>query len=171
MAIILRIVVGVALLTLGRRLFWLFVAGIGFVAAITLATRLLHNQPEWLILVLALFVGLIGALLAVLLERLAIGVAGFLAGGYFALSLVEALGLRVGPVSWLPFLIGGVLGAVLVIALFDWALILLSSLTGASLIAQSLPLTPPIRILLFAIVLIIGIIIQASLMAGEQRPA
>jgi len=171
MAIILRVLVGAALLTLGRKLFWLFVAGIGFVAAITLATRLLHNQPEWLIIVLALFAGLIGALLAVFLERLAIGIAGFLAGGYFALSLVEALGFQVGPVSWLPFVIGGILGAILVITLFDWALILLSSLTGASLIAQSLPLAPPIRILLFAIVLIVGIVIQASLMAGEQHPA
>jgi uncharacterized membrane protein YsdA (DUF1294 family) len=165
---VVRILVGVALFTLGRRLYWLFVAGVGFVVAMALATRLLQNQPEWVILILALVAGVIGALLAVFLQRVAVGIAGFLAGGYLVLSLIEIFGLRPGELSWIPFLIGGILGAILAAALFDWALILLSSLTGASLLAQSIPVEPSIRILLFLGALVLGILVQAGMMRGEK---
>ena len=41
----LLLVVGALLLTLGKRLFWLFVAGAGFLAGLQFAPRLLPGQP------------------------------------------------------------------------------------------------------------------------------
>jgi hypothetical protein len=165
-----RIVVGIALLTLGRKLFWLFVGVAGFVFGFSLATQFLHGQPDWIALVIALVAGLVGVLFALFLQRLAVGVAGFIAGGYILINLLNALGWQTGGVSWLPFVIGGIIGAVLVLILFDWALIILSSLTGATLIAQAIHFGPLITALAFIVLLILGIVIQASMMREREQP-
>jgi hypothetical protein len=165
-----RIVVGIALLTLGRKLFWLFVGVAGFVFGFGLATQFLRGQPDWIVLVIALVAGLVGVLFALFLQRLAVGVAGFIAGGYILINLLNALGWQTGGVSWLPFVIGGIIGAVLVLILFDWALIILSSLTGATLIAQAIHFGPLITALAFIVLLILGIVIQASMMREREQP-
>lgn len=168
---IVRILVGVALLILGRRLFWLFVGLVGFVAGITLATQFLSGQPDWLVLVIALVAGLLGVLLALFLQQLAVGVAGFVAGGYIIVNLLSMLmGETDQLLYWLIFLIGGIIGAVLVILLFDWALIVLSSLTGATLIVQAAGLNPTLTLVLFVVLLVVGFVIQASSMTEREQP-
>jgi hypothetical protein len=72
MITVLQIVAGIGLLVLGRKLFWLFVSGIGFVAALALASRFLGGMPEWLQILLAVGVGLVGALVAIFLQKAAI---------------------------------------------------------------------------------------------------
>lgn len=168
---IVRILVGVALLILGRRLFWLFVGLVGFVAGITLATQFLSGQPDWLVLVIALAAGLLGVLLALFLQQLAVGVAGFVAGGYIIVNLLSMLmGETDQLLYWLIFLIGGIIGAVLVILLFDWALIVLSSLTGATLVVQAAGLNPTLTLVLFVVLLVVGFVIQASSMTQREQP-
>lgn len=170
---ILSILIGILVLTLGRKLFWLFVAVVGFAFGASLGSQFFQGQPDWVILIIALGAGLLGALLALFLQNVAIALAGFIGGGYIALYLVNALGWGTpGGSTWLPFLIGGVIGVVLMIALFDWALIVLSSLIGAGLTVQAIPLRRPIEGLLFIILLIVGIAVQASLMGRDRsQPA
>ena len=55
--IVLEILVGVALLSLGRKLFWLFVSGVGFASGALLATVVLQNQPIWVTLLVAVGAG------------------------------------------------------------------------------------------------------------------
>jgi hypothetical protein len=167
---IFRILAGVALLTLGRKLFWLFVGMIGFVVGISLAGQFLRGQPDWVILIIALAAGLLGALFALLLQRLAVWLAGFIAGGYIAISLLSALGWGTDRLPWIPFIIGGIIGAVLVMVLFDWTLIVLSSLTGATVIVQETHFGRPIMVLLFVVLFAVGILIQASLMRQDRSP-
>jgi hypothetical protein len=164
---ILRILIGILVLTLGRRLFWLFVGVVGFALGFTFATEFFQAQPGWLI-VIALGIGLLGALLAVFVQQIAIGVAGFIGGGYITLTVANALGWDPGPAAWLPFLIGGVFGLVLMIVIFDWALIVLSSLVGAGLIVEAIQLREPVEVALFVILVIVGIVVQASLMQRDQ---
>ena len=85
---IILVILGVVLLALGRKLFWLFVGGVGFVAGLTLTTQLLGEQPFWVILLVAALAGLVGSVMAVFLQRLMIAVAGFLAAGYVLVSLL-----------------------------------------------------------------------------------
>jgi hypothetical protein len=59
------------------------------------------------------------------------------------------------------FLTGGVLGAILVAAAFEWALILLSSLAGASILVEVLTLRRPVAILLFLGLAALGVVVQA----------
>ncbi len=169
---ILRILIGILVLTLGRKLFWLFVAVVGFAFGAALGTQFFQGQPDWVILVIALGAGLLGALLAVFLQQIAIAVAGVIGGGYIALILLNALGWDPGTASWLPFLIGGIIGLVLMIVLFDWALIVLSSLVGASLIVQAIQLREPVEIALFVVLIVVGIAVQASLIGRDRsQPA
>jgi len=79
---LLRVLVGAFLLGFGRSLYWLFVGGVGFLAANTLASRLLEGSPRMLVLAIAVAAGLLGALLAILLQKFAVGLAGFLAGSW-----------------------------------------------------------------------------------------
>jgi hypothetical protein len=127
---LINIILGGALLVAGRKLFWLFVGVAGFIAGMQLATQYWQG-PELLAIVFGLVVGVIFAVLAIFLQGVAIAVAGFLAGGYILTVLAGMLGLNQDAFSWIVYLIGGVIGALLVIVLFDWAIITLSSLAGA----------------------------------------
>jgi hypothetical protein len=166
---IVRLLVGGALLVLGRKLFWLFVAAVGFAAGWAVATDLLRVQPEWLALVIALGIGVVGALVAQFVQRLAIGLAGFLAGAFLALSLVSLLHLEAAWWGWLAFLAGGILGAVLLAATFEWALIGLSSLAGAVLVAGALNLSSTMHLLVLIGLFVVGVIVQSALRDGAGK--
>ncbi len=160
----LRILAGIGLLLLGRKLFWLFVGLIGFIWGIHAATSLFPGQPEWIVLAIALMAGVLGALIALFLQWLAVGLAGFLAGGYVAVRLLNVAGLTTGNMYWIIFLIGGIIGLILMVILFGWALIILSSLVGAGLITESIPGAHSGALILFFVLVIVGILIQSRLM-------
>ena len=171
MLVISRILVGLLLLVLGRRLYWLFVAGIGFLTGLQLAPRLLPEQSETMIVIVALGLALVGALVAVVATKVVLGIIGFAAGGGIAVLLLRNLGVDGDAVALVVYLVAGLVGALLVLAVFDWALIGLSSLAGASLIVMSverlLELPPMAGGALVIVLAAIGILIQANLL----RPA
>jgi hypothetical protein len=158
---------GVLLLLLGRKLFWLFVAVVGFLAGMTFMPELLPNQPDSVILTISLIAGLLGALLAALLQKLAVGLAGFAAGGYIVYYLLEFIAVNLGDYQWMAILAGGILGALLAGSMFDWALILLTSASGATLISQGLNLSMPISAFVLAALFIFGIFAQGNIKAKE----
>ncbi len=164
----LRILAGIGLLVLGRKLFWLFVGLIGFMWGIHAARTFFPGQPEWIVIAIALMAGVLGALIAVFLQWLAVGLAGFLAGGYIAVRLLHVAGLTTGNLYWIIFLIGGIIGLILIIVLFGWALIILSSLVGAGLITESIPLAHSGALILFFILAIAGILIQSRLIRARS---
>ncbi|MGA9533778.1 MAG: DUF4203 domain-containing protein [Anaerolineales bacterium] len=161
-----RLLIGAALLTLGRRLFWLFVAGVGFVIGLRLTGTFFSGWPMWLLVLIALIAGLISAALAVLFQRIGIAVAGFIAGGYAVYSLVELFSNQDGSWLWVVYAIGGIFGAILLSVLFDWALIVLSSITGSIIVLQAIDLAMAWRGLLFFALLIVGVIFQST---GQNR--
>ncbi len=163
---LLRILAGIVFLLAGRRLFWLFVGLIGFMWGIRVATHFFPGQPEWMILAIALVAGILGALLALFLQWLAIGLAGFSVGAYIVLHLVHLSKWETGQADWILFFVGGVLGALLIIILFDWALIILSSLAGAGLITESLHFEQGSGMLLFIGLFIVGVVVQSRLKKG-----
>jgi len=166
---IVNILVGVALLFFGRRAFWLFVAGAGFVAGLSLANKLL-NVPESVGLVIGIGVGLLAALLAVFVQRFAINLAGFLVGGYIVLQVLPMLNLEG---SWwttvLAFIIGGVIGVILVGMFLDWALISLSTLAGAALVTNAFNLSGGLGMTAFVVLIVIGVVFQGRELRGHKR--
>ena len=164
---VISLILGVALLVAGRKLFWLFVGAAGFVTGMQLATQFWQG-PEFLAIIIGLVVGVIFALLAIFLQRIAIAIAGFFAGGYILTALALMLGLDTGALVWIIYVIGGIIGVILVSFLFDWAIITLSSLAGASLITQALLLPSGIGGVIFIVLVIVGVVIQGSGMQREK---
>jgi hypothetical protein len=108
-------------------------------------------------------IGLVAAILSIFLQRLVVAIAGFFAGGYFLSSVaVVAWPQNQQAIAWIAFLVGGIIGAVLTAALLDPALILLSSLAGATALAQNVPLSPPGKSAVFVVSLIVGIVVQGA---------
>jgi len=166
---IIRLAVGAVLLVLGRKLFWLFVAAVGFAAGWTVTADLLHVQPEWLALAIAIAAGVLGAVLATFVQKIAVGLAGFLAGAFLAAGLMPMLNLAAGPWAWVAFVVGGILGAVLLGAAFEWALIGLSSLAGAMLIANALDLSSTLHLLVLLGLFAVGVVLQSALKSGPAK--
>jgi hypothetical protein len=156
--------IGVLILFFGRKLFWLCVAAVGFAAGVEMAPHLIHEPSPLLALTIALVLGFIGALLALFLQKVAIAIAGFFAGGKLAVAISAAFFAQHAQYFGLTFLIGGIIGAVLLLVLFDWALIVLSAVVGAYLIESAIALPPTGTGILFIVLVVVGVLVQAGLL-------
>ena len=159
---IVGVLIGVVILFFGRKLFWLCVAAVGFAVGVEIAPHLVHEPSSLLALIIALVLGLLGALLALFLQKIAIAVLGFLAGGYLANALAAAFFVHYAQYATIIFVVGGIIGAILLLALFDWALIVVSSLMGAHLIQSAIVLPQTGSTIVFIGLVIIGILVQAA---------
>jgi len=164
------LLIGIAILLLGRKLFWLSVAAIGFVIGVQMAPSLFPHQAEIYVLAFGLFLGILGAVLALFLQGIAIALAGFVFGSHLGMALATALSTGGGDNVWIFAIAGGVIGAVVMIAFFDWALIILSSLVGAHLIVDAIRMNSSAKLVCFVVLVVAGIVIQASL-PGRRRIA
>jgi len=156
--------IGAVTLLFGRKLFWLCVAAVGFAAGVEIAPHLVHEPSPLLALAVALVLGLIGALLALFLQKVAIAVGGFVTGGKRASASAAAFLVHYAQYSTIIFLVGGLIGAILLLALFDWALIVVSSLIGAHLIVYQSAIALPQSgsIIVFIGLAVLGVLVQAA---------
>jgi hypothetical protein len=160
-ATIVGVVIGVVILFFGRKLFWLCVAAVGFAVGLQIAPLLVNEASSLLALVIALVLGVLGALLALFIQKVAIAVLGFLAGGKLATAIAAAFFVQHAQYSTIIFVIGGIVGAILLMAVFGWALIVVSSFIGAYLIQSAIVLPPTGLTLVFIGLAILGIFVQA----------
>ena len=160
---------GVALLLAGRRLFWLFVGIVGFVAGLRFADAVFDGSPQnhWIV---ALLCGLVGVFLALFLQRVAVAVTGFLVGGFAAVRLLGLDLAQPGLVPLLVLVVAGVVAALLALLLFNAALIVLSSLAGAGLILDAFALPEGWATLAFVALVILGLVVQARITARRAPP-
>ena len=165
---LLALLAGLVLLVAGRRLFWLFVGVVGFITVYRWFEPYPAAQPSgrWLLAILAGFVGIV---LAIFLQRVAIAMAGFFAGGWFAVHLLGLHMAHPHGADLLIFGIAGVIAAVLAVALFDLALIVLSSLAGSDLIVGALHPRREIATLLLLGLAVVGIAVQMGITARRRR--
>jgi len=161
-------VVGVIILLFGRKLFWLCVAAVGFAVGVELAPHLVQQPSPLLALTFALILGFVGALLALFLQKIAIAIVGFISGGKLALAVAAAFVGNAVEFYWIIFIIGGIVGALLLLLLFDWALIFLSSMVGAYLILSAVKVPPTGTTILFVVLVIVGVLGQEGAL-GRSR--
>lgn len=161
-------ILGGALLLAGRKLFWLLVGAIGFVIGVEVAARFFHGS-NLIALLAGLLLGVVFAVLAIFVESIAIGIAGFLGGGYILQSLAAFVGFDQGALTWIAFIVGGIIGVILVAALLDWALITISSLAGASMVLSAFRLGQVNGGLLYLVLVIIGVAVQGSVLRQERH--
>jgi hypothetical protein len=159
---IVGVLIGVVILFFGRKLFWLCVAAVGFAAGVQIAPLLVNEPSSMLALVVALVFGVLGALLALFLQKIAVAVLGFLAGGKLSTAIAAAFFVHYTQYSTIIFVVGGIIGAILLLSLFNWALIVVSSFIGAYLIQSAIVLPPTGSTLVFIGLAIVGMFVQAT---------
>jgi hypothetical protein len=170
---ILSIVLGIILLTTGKKLYWLFVGMVGFVIGLALATQFVKLDPPWLIYIVAFGGGLVGAVLGIYAQKFAIALVGFIVGGYGAIYIAGLFGIKAEPFNWMAFIIGGIVGLLLVASIFDWALYILSAWAGSTLITRTLTegvgMNEIVGLVLFFILFVVGIIFQAGIFMEKPK--
>lgn len=163
--LLLLVGVAAALLFFGRRLFWLLVGVTGAVATLWLTTRVLELETGVASILAALAAGLVGALLAVLLQKAAVALVGFLGGAWAVLllfGLFEPSHLPGEPwvIQAVAAVVGGVLGALAAAWLFEAALVVLTSLGGALLLVETLGLDHLAALVTGIALALVGVVTQ-----------
>jgi hypothetical protein len=170
MSMLVTLLLGAALLVFGRKLFWLAGAAIGFLFAMSFARHFFPDASQTVSLVVALGFGLLGAALAFFLQKIAVWVIGFLVGGFLLMNIGHALGFDTSPYPLIAFILGGVLGGIIVHFLLDWALIILSSVAGAFLVVHALNLGRFLDSVVVLVLAVVGILIQSRLKRVKRAP-
>ncbi len=158
---IINILTGILFLLVGQRLYWLFIAGLGFLFGFEFSTAFFFGYAHWQKLVISLIFGLLGLVSALFLQGLAIILTGFITGGYLFLNLWKFMGWEIGW-WWILFFISGVVTSILLANFFNPVLILLTSFIGTLLIIQFFPLIPVMKIIFFIAIFAIGIFVQSN---------
>lgn len=164
---IIKAMLGAVLLFFGRPLYWAFVVVVGFLVGGQLAELALADQAAWVRLIAALVAGGAGVLLAIFAQRFAFALGGLYAGGYLALFVAQTIQPDGNQILW--FVLGGAIGAVIAALIMDWAIIVLSSLVGASVIVTAFAIDPLISMILYLLFVTIGILIQAKFCGGNKK--
>jgi hypothetical protein len=171
---LLNIVLGIILLTMGKKLYWLLVAVVGFMIGLILATQYIQLDPPWLIYIVAFSAGVIGAVLGFYVQKLAIALVGFIVSGYGAVYLAGLLGITTEPFNWMAFIIGGIIGLLLVASIFDWALYILSAWAGSTLVTRTLTegvgMNETLGLILFFVLFVAGMVLQTGIYREKPKP-
>jgi len=162
-----RVLLGCTVLLAGRNIFWLFIAVIGFLLGTELAQLWLADQPLWLVLAAGIVLGLAGAVLAVVYERVAFALAGFYAVAFLVITHADKPGFVNMP-AYMPY-VAGAFGALLAVLLTDWTIIVLSALAGAAAIVSVFALQTLVETVSFLALAVIGILVQWSLFTRRRQ--
>lgn len=157
------VIAGIILLLFGRKLFWLFLGIAGFLFGMEITPLFFGGQPQWLQLCLALGMGCLGALLAMLAQRVAFAFAGFSAGMYLALMLAPSFAGAESDTVLLIAIGAGIIGAVCAALIMDSAITILACLIGAGAIVGELHTDHSLQILAFVILAVSGFLFQEKL--------
>ena len=176
---ILLIVVGVAVLVLGKRLA-VMGAAVGLLLGVGLLALFPGTSGPWVTfgvpIALAL-VGFFGAAFAKGLVDIVVLVLGALAGAAIVLGVLDLFGVDAGVMRWLLAVVGGVVGLVLIRRARrggkDWGILILAGLVGALLVTRGLTqLLPSLQGAIGTLIVIVlagaSIAFQGGLLGGRK---
>ena len=130
-------------------------------------TPLLPPQwPVWSSYVFMLGLAVAAAFVTIRRERFGYFLSGFLVGSYF---LVEYYEPGVLTLPLLPFLVGGVIGSIIIGIFTEWALMVVSCLVGAYFITSMFTLSPTAEILVGSGLFVLGALTQVILMQMQGK--
>jgi len=157
---------GVMILFLGRELSFLFSGAMAAFLGFRLTPLLPAAWPSWSDTAFVLALAVVAAILTIINEGAGYYVCGFLIGGYI-LSEIYAPNSLIIPI--LPFIVGSVLGAVLIGIFTDWAMIIVSTFIGTYIIYGALPMIGTARTLTSAGIFIVGALAQVVLFQMQKH--
>ena len=163
---LLRGVIAGILLFLGRELNFLFAGATAAFIGLRLTPLLPSQWPWWSDYAFMAALAIIAIALTLSSERLGYFLSGFLAGGYFLIELYQP-GVLTFPLQL--FILGGILGSLLIGFFKDWALILVTCLIGAYYVTNLFRLSYTAQILVASGLFLIGMLTQLILLRMEKN--
>jgi len=157
---------GIMILFLGRELSFLFSAAMAAFLGYRLTPLLPSAWPAWSDTAFVIALAVAGAILTLIDKGAGYYVCGFLIGG-FIFSEIYAPNSLIIPI--LPFIVGSVLGAVIIGLFTDWAMIIVSTFIGTYIIYGTLPMVGTARTLASAGIFIIGALAQVVLFQMQKH--
>jgi hypothetical protein len=165
------LIAGCMLLVAGRRAIWLFLGLAVFAVTVALIQHYLPSLDQRTLVVLSLIAGFVAAVASVMLARALIWVGGFVGGGYVGVIAWGTL-IPAGPAfPWLAFVVGGVVGMLVVKFLFETLLVLASSAVGAALLVHVLGIDGTPGLIVLVVLTAAGVIAQRKLLPGKTSRA
>lgn len=164
--LIVRGVIGAIILFLGHELNFIFAGGMAILIGFRLTPKLPPAWPPWGDYAFIIGIAILAAGIVIANERTGYFLSGFLAGGYLLIEYFEP-GLLTLPL--LPFIIGGIIGALILGLLTEWALIIVSSLIGAIYATTLFWLNPTAEILVAGGLFVIGALTQALILRSQKQ--
>ena len=157
---------GLLLLFLGRQLYTALIGLVGFFVVYGLPEDVL-NLPDEMRLPVAVGVGVLAALLAFIVRKVAVALAGALLGAGAALWAIGFYGVEWNVLWWIAVAAAAAVGAWLLRLVFDTALIVVSSFAGALLIVAAIGLEGTPAHVAVAVLIVVGVAFQM----GRRRKA
>jgi hypothetical protein len=157
---ILFVGIGFMMLIAGRPVYPVFVGSISFLVGTYLANQITVFPPEWNSFFVPLLFAILGIGSTMAFKRWAARVAGFIAGGIMIMNLPNAFGTGGYWTSPYIFAVAGIISVVLLFFIFDFALIVLSSLMAVTLILSYMRVGSLDQGAMFLILAIFGMIVQ-----------
>ena len=161
---ILYVGIGFMVLIAGRPVYSVFVGTIAFLLGTFLSGWFTLFPPAWNDFFIPLLFAVIGIILAQVFRRWTARVAGFVAGGILLLNLPVALGSGTYWTSPFLFVGAGIVTVILLVFIFDFALIVLTSLMASTLILSYTTIGRLDQGSMFLILTVFGIITQYLIM-------
>jgi len=158
------IVLGFILLTTGQQLPWLFVATAGFMFGNLIGQQPFLGFSGPNLILFAIGTAVISGLLVIYFRKIMVVIAGFLAGVYICYSLPAALDWNTAWISWWVLVIAGLISAAIILVWNTLPLILVTSLTGSTLVIQYTSFQRISELMIFVIFFLFGITAQWVLM-------
>ena len=156
--------VGFLMLIAGRPIYWVFAGSISFLVGTYLADQIPVLPPEWNSFFIPILFAIIGVVLTQTFKRWTARLAGFIAGGIMIINLPNIFGSGSDWTSPYLFAAAGIISVILLFVIFDFALIVLSSLVAVTLILSYMRLGNLDQGAMFLILAIFGIITQYLLL-------
>lgn len=161
-----RGIIGGIILFLGRELNFLFAGGMAILVAFRLTPLLPKEWPDWSFYAFIVGAAALAAAIAIINERVGYFLSGFLAGGFV---LVEYFAPGVLTLPLAPFVVGGVVGSLILGLLTEWAMIVVSCLIGAFYVTNLFTLSPTAELLLGAGLFVVGALAQVVIMRMQKQ--
>ena len=164
-----NIIAGIVLLVVGRKLFWLCVGLAGFLFGMEITPLFVSDKLQWMQLAIAVGMGIAGAVLAILAQRIAFTFGGFFTGMFLALRAAQSFGLNDVNTLLILAIGAGVIGAVFALLIMDKAITILACLVGAWAIVGELHFGQTMNTVVFVVLTGAGFIIQEQLFPGAKK--
>ena len=160
-----QVLIGFLMLLLGRWNYAIFTGGVVFYLTGIVTTVLVPEQDPLYSLAIAAVAAFLAGFACYVFKRITAYSALFLAAGMMIYNLVTAYDWDQILISWQAFVIAGILCVGAGLAAFDFGVVLISTLAGASLVVLNVSLPAPFSGIIWFITLVIfGLIVQYVLL-------